>query len=144
MDHPVIRRAFEYWASKRRNGRPPRRSDIDPIEIPRLLPHLALVDLHAHPIGLALSLVGEHLVRGAGRELKGLRIDYLARESAAMQAWCTAMTTALATGAPHFVEEPVSTPSGAGMRCRAVALPLAAGDSAEIRHILFAAVLGDD
>jgi hypothetical protein len=40
-----LRAGYEYWRRKA-SGRPmPRRGDLDPIEIPRLLPHVMLVDV---------------------------------------------------------------------------------------------------
>ena len=45
-----LRQTYEYWRGKA-GARPlPSRSDIDPVEIPRLLPHIMLVDV----IGAAL------------------------------------------------------------------------------------------
>lgn len=42
---PRLQEALDYWRSKSA-GRPmPRRSDIDPIDIPKLLPHVMLVEV---------------------------------------------------------------------------------------------------
>jgi hypothetical protein len=41
----VLRDLLSYWLSKRRLARFPGRADIDPIEIPELLPHIILTDV---------------------------------------------------------------------------------------------------
>ena len=59
-------RAFgAYWQSKLTDARPPLRADIDPVDIPKLLPNVLLVDVIGHPaydfhyrlIGTAIAAV---------------------------------------------------------------------------------------
>lgn len=40
-----LRDGYTYWCRKAACGRLPRRSDIDPVDIPHLLPHVRLVDV---------------------------------------------------------------------------------------------------
>jgi hypothetical protein len=40
-----LRDGYTYWCRKAARGKLPRRADIDPIEIPHLLPHVRLVDV---------------------------------------------------------------------------------------------------
>jgi hypothetical protein len=40
-----LREGYEYWRRKAGQGKLPRRAEIDPVEIPRLLPHIRLVDV---------------------------------------------------------------------------------------------------
>lgn len=44
-----LRSFMAYWQSKRRDGRLPLRADIDPIDIPKLLPNVLLIDVIGHP-----------------------------------------------------------------------------------------------
>ncbi|HTO81936.1 MAG TPA: PAS domain-containing protein [Methylomirabilota bacterium] len=46
-ENALLRDFFAYWQGKRRNGRLPARSDIEPTEIPLLLPNIFLVDVVA-------------------------------------------------------------------------------------------------
>jgi len=41
----IVRQGFEYWRQKTAGRRMPSRADIDPTEIPRLLPFVRLVDV---------------------------------------------------------------------------------------------------
>jgi len=47
---PRLGRLYAYWLSKRLEGGPPRRRDLDPIEIPDLLPILHLIDVLWEPL----------------------------------------------------------------------------------------------
>lgn len=45
LDEPVLAELYSYWAARCGDRRAPARSDIDPIDIPQLLPHLALTEI---------------------------------------------------------------------------------------------------
>ncbi len=46
-DSEIICAAFEYWDGKRKGRRMPCRGDLDPLcEVPRITPHLALLEVH--------------------------------------------------------------------------------------------------
>lgn len=72
----LLRSLFDYWQSKLRNRRLPDRTDIDPIEIPKLLPNIVLLDvLPDRPDCFRYRLVGTHVVREFGREMTGRTTD---------------------------------------------------------------------
>jgi hypothetical protein len=81
------RRAFAYWRSKAPEGRLPGRSDIDPLEVPDLLPWLTLVDAirEGERLRLRCRLIGTEVVARFGRDITGLYAeeaypaDYLAK-----------------------------------------------------------------
>ena len=70
-----IRQLFDYWQSKRRDGQPPRRADIDPAEIPQLMPYLLLVDIETDPFRVRYRLVGTKIVDATGFEFTGRYLD---------------------------------------------------------------------
>jgi len=45
LDEPLLVELHDYWTRVRRGRECPVRSDIDPIEIPHLLPHLAITEI---------------------------------------------------------------------------------------------------
>ena len=47
IDAPLLAELYAYWTAKRGARFAPSRAEIDPVEIPRLLPHLMLVDIKA-------------------------------------------------------------------------------------------------
>src|SRR5258708_15692485 len=65
-----LREAYEYWRRKAGARLLPSRSDIDPVEIPRLLPHVMLVDV----MGAALyryRLIGTEIATAMGVNATG-------------------------------------------------------------------------
>jgi hypothetical protein len=93
---PLLRDLFVYWDSGR-NGRPfPRRSDIDPIDIPRLLPHVFLVNVErGEGLRFRVRLAGTYVEAAfqqftTGRYLEEIKLngqtdDILARYSECAQ-----------------------------------------------------------
>jgi hypothetical protein len=62
----VVQDGYSYWRSKLIDGRLPRRSDINPIDIPRLMPHAVMLDVKREPefdfrYRLIGTYVAEHL-----------------------------------------------------------------------------------
>lgn len=49
----------------------PCRADIEPTEIPRLLQHIALVDVEAEPLRFHFRLVGTHITQAVDRDSTG-------------------------------------------------------------------------
>jgi hypothetical protein len=45
----VVKEGYDYWVSKCADGRLPSRHDINPLEIPRLMPHVAIIDVKHEP-----------------------------------------------------------------------------------------------
>ncbi|HMA13327.1 MAG: PAS domain-containing protein [Bacteroidota bacterium] len=72
---PRLRQLYDYWQSKRRGGRLPRRADIDPAEIPQLMPNLLLVDIEQNPFRVRYRLVGTQIVEATGFEFTGKYLD---------------------------------------------------------------------
>jgi hypothetical protein len=54
----IIDRALAYWDGARARRAMPRRRDLDPVEIPRLLPFVMLVDVLADPLDFRFRLIG--------------------------------------------------------------------------------------
>lgn len=67
----ALRQLHKYWVSKL-DGRPmPRRADIEPTEIPRLLQHVVLVDVVPEPLRFHFRLIGTHITQAVDRDCTG-------------------------------------------------------------------------
>jgi len=73
----VLRKLHNYWTSKLAGRSMPCRADIDPTEIPALLPHVVLVDIEHDPFRVRFRLVGTHIVTSIGRDSTGRYFDEL-------------------------------------------------------------------
>jgi hypothetical protein len=71
---PVLGAMLAYWERKRASQSMPRRRDIDPAEIPRLLPHVQLVEATENR-GFRYRLVGTGLVEAFGHDYTGHYVD---------------------------------------------------------------------
>lgn len=71
-EHADLAAFLAYWQSKRTDQRPPLRADIDPVEIPKLLPNVLLIDVIGQPAyDFHYRLLGTAIVSIDGVDYKG-------------------------------------------------------------------------
>lgn len=81
IESAAIRALFRYWRSKCPEGGIPRRADIDPVDIPGLMPNLLIVDIERDPFRVRYRLVGTRIVEMTGFEFTGKYLDEIALDS---------------------------------------------------------------
>ncbi|MDJ0951284.1 MAG: PAS domain-containing protein [Alphaproteobacteria bacterium] len=69
IDHPSLSQLYDYWDRKRGERRAPGRQDIDPVDIPRILPHLLMCEVVSDPRDYLVTLFGTALVEIFGADL---------------------------------------------------------------------------
>jgi hypothetical protein len=67
------RELFDYWLQSAGARRMPARSDLDPLRVPRLLPHIGLIDVRDGVDGATFRLAGTRLHDVYGQEITGKR-----------------------------------------------------------------------
>lgn len=72
---PLLRKAFALWDGKRGTHLMPRREDFDPVEMPRLLSSIILVDVEDGGARLRIRLVGTKIVEMYGSDYTGMYMD---------------------------------------------------------------------
>lgn len=71
-----VHRLHEYWRSKAgADGSVPQRRDIDPTDLPDLLPNLMLVDVERDPLRFRYRLVGTRVVDFSYHDFTGTYLD---------------------------------------------------------------------
>ncbi|WP_428246084.1 PAS domain-containing protein [Ferrovibrio sp.] len=71
---PELRALYDYWRGKRQ-GRPfPARAEIEPLEIPRLLEHIGLIDVTGDGEDYHYRLVGTGIARAFGEDPTGRQV----------------------------------------------------------------------
>ena len=130
IDHPRLRRFYEYWLSKCGPGKLPGRRDIDPVDIPELLPWMILIDPVLTPDGprFRVRLVGTAIVTRAGRDTTGQWFEdlFLPQDAARFSATYREI---MRTGRPHHAHTgyALDTALGQGrLRYERLLCPLAA------------------
>lgn len=74
---PEQRQLYDYWLEKAAGRIMPDRQDIRPADIPRLLPHLSLIEVLPDDSRCRIRLAGTRLRDVYDREITGLYIDDL-------------------------------------------------------------------
>jgi len=69
--HPDVRALYAYWQSKRHGDAPPRRLDIDPLEVKRCLGTITIVDVVPDARRFVYQLVGTWDVAARGYDPTG-------------------------------------------------------------------------
>ena len=69
---PEQRQLYDYWLEKSADRQMPDRRDISPAHIPRLLPHISLIDVDALNGDCRIRLAGTRLRDVYDREITGL------------------------------------------------------------------------
>jgi len=121
-DDRVLSALWRYWEGKRGDLPMPRRRDIDPVDIPSLLPHLMLVE--RTPEGrFRYRLAGTAVVQAYGRELTGRCVDEVIPEPRrvfAQRHYNTVFTSAR----PIFVRNRYTAPNATDFVVSRIMLPL--------------------
>ena len=74
ITEPMLSLLYAYWDGKRGDRRFPGRSDLDPVDIPSLLPSIFLVAVHRDPFDLVFRLAGGVLTACYGSTMTGDRL----------------------------------------------------------------------
>jgi hypothetical protein len=114
---------YRYWLSKRGGRTMPARGDIDPADIPALLPYLGIVDKIDGQ--LRYRLVGTDIVRQYGRELTGSFVgSHLSNAPESVAALRTLGERVFTSACPIFMTGQYKTKSGDIQNSSALILPL--------------------
>ena len=80
-DTSILSELYLYWDTKRAGREMPARTDVDPIDIPLLLPYITLVERETDG-AFRYRLMGTAVSRQLGRDLTGQRVGFHVRPAA--------------------------------------------------------------
>lgn len=132
-----LRQVYGYWASKIVGGRLPSRASIDPVEIPRLLPYVFLIDVERDPQRFRIRLAGTQVCTWAGRDATGMYTDDPAYGPQAPEI-TRQFAEVVSRRRALYSERPAARPDRSSMFFERVVLPLSA-DGVHV-NMLFCAV----
>ena len=136
-----IRRAYAYWLSKCDQRPMPSRADLDPTEIPDLLPHVTLVDVVPDARRFIYRLVGTAEVDARGRDPTGMSVAE-AYFGPTPESAVDNYVRVRETRQPFFERADYTTPNGRYVDEEALFLPLSS-DGATVDIILVVARVKD-
>jgi hypothetical protein len=132
---------YDYWLGKQRalgdTEMLPARRDLDPvIDIPRLVPHLMLMDVQADPLDFRYRLVGSALRRHMSQDWTGRFLSDIPFQRAGSMVWDNNVRV-LSDRRPLLARPPYIGPHKDFLFVESVILPLA-GDGQTIDMLMFA------
>ena len=140
MKWPLLRaRLIAYWDRKRGDRATPSRQDIDPLDIGRLLPHVALVDVLNGATDFRYRLLGEHIIEQTGQNLSGKMIDTSGGPKSAEAQLHARCVTAASQLTIETLETEFTTSRGVTKRLSVVIMPLS--PDGQEANMLFGGVL---
>ncbi len=135
---PKLDDLHAYWNRIRAERIMPARAEIDPTEIPALLPHIIMTEVVYDPLDFQYRLVGDHVVTHAGRSIQGSRLSTLLTRGDERDEELQTMLfdigrAVVGQRAPVCAEiEYLTIPHAHGKRMQIICLPLSAnGDSVD-------------
>jgi hypothetical protein len=75
LNDPLVVKGYDYWRAKRAGRSMPRRSDIDPADIPTLLPNILITEMLEEGTRYRYRLAGSAVTEAFGRSLTGQYVD---------------------------------------------------------------------
>jgi hypothetical protein len=132
-DDRVLSALWRYWEEKRGSRPLPCRRDLDPVDIPSLLPHLMLVERTAEG-RFRYRLAGTAVIQAYGRELTGRLIDEVIPEPRRVIAQ-RHYTTVFTAARPIFVRNRYTAPNATDFVVSRIMLPLAT-EAGDVVHLV--------
>jgi len=139
---PDVRAMYEYWRSKRAGDALPAPQAIDPIDIPKLLPEITLVNVARDPLTFTYRLVGtrECAVRGFDPTGWDIRNGFIGDSADAVFARYKEVSE---TGQVGFFSEKNKTEGNRWMPFETIYLPLAEDGRTVTRILVFSHLVRD-
>ena len=131
---PRLRQAYAYGANKAGDRPMPARRDIDPTEIPSLLPFVMLLDVIPEPLDFRYRLIGTQVVNISHANYTGKLFSELPGKGSGSSVWNSCEQVVL-TKAPFSEPPPYVGPEQSLRECENLLLPLSE-DGARVNMIL--------
>ena len=75
LTDPDMIALYDYWLAQRRGRRMPSRRDLDPVDLPRQLANLMLIDIEHRQLRYRYRLVGTRVVEASAEDRTGAYFD---------------------------------------------------------------------
>ena len=138
IEESELRELYEYWRSKHRSNRLAARADIDPIEIPGLLKHIAILEVVGEAEDFVYALAGSRIEDVHDRTLKGVPLRQL-RDAFEVAPSLDAYVEAVRSREPQIQNANLTEFGKVHWACRCLILPLSS-DGERVDALLMGAV----
>lgn len=119
-----VQEGYSYWVSKCVDGRLPSRHDINPLEIARLMPHVAILDVRHEPeLDFFYRLQGTYIVEHLYSDHSGKWFSEIEHQKAPSRIWQNCVKV-VETRAPLLANTPYVGPQRSFRDLEDLILPL--------------------
>lgn len=125
--HPIVEAAAAYWQSKRHGRRMPSRADLDPCDIPRLLPNILLLDVTYQPLNFRYRLIGTGIDYHLNEPRTGQQMRDVPHQAPGSMMWAT-LESVVTSRQPVRSRIPYVGPHRDFKVCEDIILPLSDDD----------------
>lgn len=134
LDHAALGSLYQYWDKLRQDRPMPARADLDPADIPRLLPNLMVIEV-VPPSRFRYRLLGTELVRRFGSNPTGHFTDEVLE--GAHGAFVNEVYAGVcASRRPAMAESQYLDRDKIEFICKRIVLPLSDGEQEAVRQLL--------
>lgn len=84
---PTIQNGFEYWQSKGWPERLPRREDLDPFDVPALMPQIVLLDVRREPRDFFYRVIGTGVTEHLSKDWTGTWMSEIEHQRPPSRIW---------------------------------------------------------
>lgn len=130
----IIRDGFDYWRSKGWPDRIPARADIKPMEIPKLLPNVILLDVREEPRDFCYRLIGTGVVHHLAEDITGQWMSKIEHQRPPSRIW-ESCEKVVETRCPYLSSVPYVGPHAEFLYGEDIILPLA-DESGDVEKLL--------
>ena len=83
----TIQEGFEYWRSKGWPDRLPQRGDLDPFEVPKLMPQIVLLDVKSNPRDFYYRVIGTGVTEHLSKDWTGTWMSEIEHQRPPSRIW---------------------------------------------------------
>jgi len=145
LDEPALAELYSYWSERCRGRIAPSRADIDPVDIPHILPHIALTEIVTEPGGgpqrIRVRLAGTQVEKHYGRGLANCFLDEL-KHGAYLGYIMGLYQGLMATREPLYTEGVFEPTAVTRLRVKRLMLPLS-DDGRTVNMVLAGMIYAD-
>ena len=136
----IIQDGFSYWQSKCPPGGLPRRVDINPFDIPRVMPHIVLLDVQDQPRDFCYRVIGSNVVDHWTRNWTGSWMSEIDGQRPPSKIWASCDQVVKSRG-PLLSRVPYVGPHANFLSGEDIILPLVADDGFVEKLLVFVAYI---
>ena len=123
LSAPRLKEALAYWQSKRAGRAMPARRDLDPVDVPKLLPYVMLYDVLPAPLDFRFRLIGTEARSLLSQDYTGKLFSELPGKGRGSIVWDNCEQVVL-TRAPFSRSPPYVGPERHLRHCENLLMPL--------------------